>query len=228
MWLGYSMTEIIPTKADLLKTDIVAINQHHKKVITNTIQLANHFLKRPSEINRRIALLSNKGLCRIVPSYYLNQQAKKQKYYELTRDEFLLVVMGFTGSKADKFKSDFIKLFNHQEAELTQWRAGRLIASDMTKAANDEIYWLKNKLAETIPTSKRCVMIFIHIQKRITKVATGSANTIRESMTSSQLHQVTELEQQVQDYIKQLRVEGVDPVQIRDNTMAMIQASNGV
>jgi Rha family phage regulatory protein len=218
----------LPTKADLLKTDIVAIDQHHKKVITSSIQIADYFGKRHSNVIRRVTALIKIGLLKIEPSYYLNQQLKKQKYHELNRDQFLLVVMGFTGDKADKFKSDFIKLFNQQETELRQWRTGRLIASDMTKAANDQIYWLKNKLAETIPTSKRCVMIFIHIQKRITKVATGSANTIRESMTSSQLHQVTELEQQVQDYIKQLRVEGVDPVQIRDNTMAMIQASNGV
>jgi Rha family phage regulatory protein len=222
------MIVTLPTKTDLLKTDIVAIDQHHKKVITSSIQIADYFGKRHSNVIRRVTALIKIGLLKIEPSYYLNQQLKKQKYHELNRDQFLLVVMGFTGDKADKFKSDFIKLFNQQETELRQWRTGRLIASDMTKAANDQIYWLKNKLAETIPTSKRCVMIFIHIQKRITKVATGSANTIRESMTSSQLHQVTELEQQVQDYIKQLRVEGVDPVQIRDNTMAMIQASNGV
>jgi Rha family phage regulatory protein len=220
------MMALLPTKADLLKTDIVAIDKHHKKVITNTIQLANHFLKRPSEINRRIALLSNKGLCRIAPSYYLNQQAKKQKYYELTRDEFLLVVMGFTGSKADKFKSDFIKLFNHQEAELTQWRAGRLIASDMTKDANDQIYKLKNDLKKVIPNSRRCSMIFNHFQRSITKAATGSAKTKRDVMTFSQLDQVAEIEQNVQDYIKQLRLAGVDPIQIRANTMAMIQASN--
>jgi Rha family phage regulatory protein len=220
------MIVTLPTKADLLKTDIVAIDQHHKKVITSTVQIADHFGKRHSNVIRRLTALIKIGLLKIEPSYYLNQQAKKQKYYELTRDEFLLVVMGFTGSKADKFKSDFIKLFNHQEAELTQWRAGRLIASDMTKEANDEIYKLKNDLKKVIPNSRRCTMIFIHFQKSITKVATGSANTKRDLMTSSELDQVTEIEQNVQDYIKQLRLEGVDPVQIRDNTMAMIQASN--
>jgi len=217
----------LPTKALLLKTNIVTIDQHHKKVITNTLQLANHFLKRPSEINRRIAGLSKKGLCKIAPSFYLNQQAKKQKYYELNRDQFLLVVMGFTGDKADRFKADFIKLFNQQELELKQWRAGRLVAADTTKQANDQIYELQNELKTVIPGSNRCTKIFIHFQNRITKAATGSAKTRRESMTSSQLRQVVELEQQVQNYIERLRGEGVDPVQIRDDTMAMIQANNG-
>jgi Rha family phage regulatory protein len=219
------MTATLPTKTELLEVSIVAIDQLHKKVITNTIQLANHFLKRPSEINRRIALLSNKGLCRIAPSYYLNQQGKKQKYYELSRDEFLLVVMGFTGSKADQFKSDFIQLFNQQEAELRQWQTGRLVATDTTKQANDQIYWLKNKLAETIPTSRRCTMLFVHMQGAITKRATGKANTKRDAMTACQLLEVGNLEQRVEAQIEKLSHEGLPAVHIRDEVIAMIKAA---
>jgi Rha family phage regulatory protein len=219
------MTATLPTKTELLEVSIVAIDQLHKKVITNTIQLANHFLKRPSEINRRIALLSNKGLCRIAPSYYLNQQGKKQKYYELSRDQFLLVVMGFTGSKADQFKSDFIQLFNQQEAELRQWQAGRLVATDTTKQANDQINLLRNKLAETIPTSRRCTMLFIHIQGAITKRATGKANTKRDMMTACQLLEVGNLEQRVEAQIEKLSHEGLPAVHIRDEVIAMIKVA---
>jgi Rha family phage regulatory protein len=219
------MTATLPTKSELLEVSIVATDQFHKKVITNTIQLANHFLKRPSEINRRIALLSNKGLCRIAPSYYLNQQGKKQKYYELNRDEFLLVVMGFTGSKADKFKSDFIQLFNQQETELRQWQQGRLVAIDTTKEANGQIYLLKNKLAETIPNSKRCTMLFVHIQQAITKIATGKANTNRDTMTEGQLLKISNLEEQVEIQIEQLNREGLPPIKIRNEVIATIKAA---
>jgi len=219
------MTATLSTKSELLEVSIVAIDQFHKKVITNTIQLANYFLKRPSEINRRIALLSNKGLCRIAPSYYLNQQGKKQKYYELNRDEFLLVVMGFTGSKADKFKSDFIQLFNQQETELRQWQQGRLVAIDTTKEANEQIYWLKNKLAETIPNSKRCTMLFVHIQQAITKMATGKANTNRDTMTEGQLLKIGNLEEQVEIQIEQLYREGLPPITIRNEVIATIKAA---
>ena len=219
------MTVTLPTKSELLEVSIVAIDQFHKKATTNTIQLANHFLKRPSEINRRIALLSNKGLCRIAPSYYLNQQGKKQKYYELNRDEFLLVVMGFTGSKADKFKSDFIQLFNQQETELRQWQQGRLVAIDTTKEANEQIYWLKNKLAETIPNSKRCTMLFVHIQQAITKIATGKANTNRDTMTEGQLLKISNLEEQVEIQIEQLNREGLPPITIRNEVIATIKAA---
>ena len=219
------MTATLPTKSELLEVSIVAIDQFHKKVITNTIQLANYFLKRPSEINRRIALLSNKGLCRIAPSYYLNQQGKKQKYYELNRDEFLSVVMGFTGSKADKFKSDFIQLFNQQETELRQWQQGRLVAIDTTKEANDQIHLLQNKLAETIPNSKRCTMLFVHIQQAITKIATGKANTNRDTMTEGQLLKISNLEEQVEIQIEQLNREGLPPITIRNEVIATIKAA---
>ena len=219
------MTATLSTKSELLEVSIVAIDQFHKKVITNTIQLANYFLKRPSEINRRIALLSNKGLCRIAPSYYLNQQGKKQKYYELNRDEFLLVVMGFTGSKADKFKSDFIQLFNQQETELRQWQQGRFVAINTTKEANDQIYLLQNKLAETIPNSKRCTMLFVHIQQAITKIATGKANTNRDTMTEGQLLKISNLEEQVEIQIEQLYREGLPPITIRNEVIATIKAA---
>ena len=219
------MTVTLPTKSELLEVSIVAIDQFHKKATTNTIQLANHFLKRPSEINRRIALLSNKGLCRIAPSYYLNQQGKKQKYYELNRDEFLLVVMGFTGSQADQFKADFIKLFNQQETELRQWQQGRLAAIDTTKEANGQIYLLKNKLAETIPNSKRCTMLFVHIQQAITKIATGKANTNRDTMTEGQLLKISNLEEQVEIQIEQLNREGLPPITIRNEVISTIKAA---
>ena len=219
------MTATLPTKSELLEVSIVAIDQFHEKAITNTIQLANHFLKRPSEINRRIALLSNKGLCRIAPSYYLNQQGKKQKYYKLNRDEFLLVVMGFTGSQADQFKADFIKLFNQQETELRQWQQGRLVAIDKTKEANGQIYLLKNKLAETIPNSKRCTMLFVHIQQAITKIATGKANTNRDTMTEGQLLKISNLEEQVEIQIEQLNREGLPPITIRNEVIATIKAA---
>ena len=219
------MTVTLPTKSELLEVSIVAIDQFHKKATTNTIQLANHFLKRPSEINRRIALLSNKGLCRIAPSYYLNQQGKKQKYYELNRDEFLLVVMGFTGSQADQFKADFIKLFNQQETELRQWQQGRLVAIDTTKEANGQIYLLKNKLAETIPNSKRCTMLFVHIQQAITKIATGKANTNRDTMTEGQLLKISNLEEQVEIQIEQLNREGLPPITIRNEVISTIKAA---
>ena len=192
------------------------------------MQVAAHFNKRPSEINRRIDMLGKRGLCRTVPSYYLNQQGKRQKYYELNRDQFLLLVMGFTGEKADQFKADFIRLFKHQEEELIQWRQRRHVASHATKQANDQAYLLQKDLTKVIPNSKRCTMLFIHIQQAITKAVTGSAKTERSKMTAEQLNQIGLLEQRVQANIERLRKAGISPEKIRDDVLVMTRASHQI
>ena len=68
-------------------------------------------------------------------------------------------------------------------------------------------------------------MLFIHIQGAITKAATGSANTKRESMTSSQLRAVGNLEQRVEVQIEQLNREGLPPITIRNEVIATIKAA---
>ncbi|NBJ37213.1 Rha family transcriptional regulator [Serratia fonticola] len=41
-----------------------------------------------------------------------------QPYYELTRDAFVLIVMGFTGKKAIQWKIAYISAFNKMQADL--------------------------------------------------------------------------------------------------------------
>lgn len=54
-------------------------------------------------------------------SFYINKQNKKQPEYLLNRKSFALVVMGFTGEKALKFKKDYINAFESMY-ELIQTR----------------------------------------------------------------------------------------------------------
>lgn len=49
------------------------------------------------------------------PSYYRNKQNKKQPCYYLTRDGFTMLVMGYIGQKALKFKEMYIRRFNEME-----------------------------------------------------------------------------------------------------------------
>jgi len=220
------MTDALPTKNELLQCNLVDIDQHHRRIITNTLQVADYFGKRPSNVNQRISSLIQRGRLKIKPSYYLNQQGKRQKYYELNRDQFLLVVMGFTGDMADQFKADFIRLFNKQEIELIKWQLQRHIATDSTKQANNQIYWLRTALSQVIPTSNRCKMLFVHIQTSITKSVTGSAKTKREQMTTTQLQKVGLLEQRVNAEIELLRLDGIAPEKIRDDVLAMTKSLN--
>lgn len=48
-------------------------------------------------------------------STYINSQGHKQPCYNITRDGFTFLAMGFTGKKAARFKEAYIKQFNEME-----------------------------------------------------------------------------------------------------------------
>ncbi len=49
------------------------------------------------------------------PTSYMDGWNRKQKAYAMTRDGFTMLVMGYTGQKAMKFKELYIKRFNKME-----------------------------------------------------------------------------------------------------------------
>ena len=53
-----------------------------------------------------------------VLSYYTSPQNKKIKCYNITRDGFSFLCMGFTGKKAGKWKESYIAAFNQMEKGL--------------------------------------------------------------------------------------------------------------
>lgn len=64
-------------------------------------------------------------------SHYISPQNKKLKCFEITRDGFAFLCMGFTGSKAAKWKEAYIKAFNKMERGLLN------IDSRMSKLSSD-------------------------------------------------------------------------------------------
>lgn len=214
----------LPTKIELLCKDLVSINKSHSHATANTIKIADYFGKRPSDINRRISNLVRKGLCKIAPTYYLDPHGRKQKYYELNRQQFAQVVLGFTGDKADRFRLQYTEAFEQKDKELKEWRAGRRLVSETTKIANDSIYWLQIELKKVIPESKRCTMLFIHIQRAITKAVTGHANTDRAELNTAQLKSLDSMESLAREAIERFRKAEMPPEQIRDEVLAMIKS----
>ena len=57
--------------------------------------------------------------------YYMDSMNRKQKAYVMTRDGFTLLVMGYTGDLAMKFKEAYIRQFNAMESALLGKRIER-------------------------------------------------------------------------------------------------------
>lgn len=70
---------------------------------------------------------------------YLDAQGKPREQYQLTRDGFTLITMGFTGKAAMEWKIRFIEAFNAMEAELRAREAAPEIEADAEMGARD---WL--------------------------------------------------------------------------------------
>ena len=103
------------------------------QVKTNSVLVAKVFNKEHGKVMRDIANLkcsndfraANFGL-----SSYVNEQNKEFPMYEMTKDGFTFLVMGYTGQKAAEFKEAYINAFNKMEAELKSQQTKQLSAAE--------------------------------------------------------------------------------------------------
>ncbi|EAI2175102.1 hypothetical protein EKW25_04590 [Campylobacter coli] len=98
----------------------VNLNIKENKVFINSLDLAKVFNK-----NHRHILQTTKNQpqndfteSNFILSTYKDKKGELRPCYNLTRDAFSLLVMGFTGQKAYKWKILFIKAFNEMEKRL--------------------------------------------------------------------------------------------------------------
>ena len=95
------------------------------EIFANSLQIAEVFEKRHDNIIAQIRALPkdyfNERNFQLVK--YSDKKGEARSMYQLTRDGFSLLVMGFTGQKAYRWKIEFIKAFNLMEAELNRLKA---------------------------------------------------------------------------------------------------------
>lgn len=98
---------------------------------TNTLIVAEQFGKQHRDVMRAISKLecsaefNARNFARI--SYY-DSCGRKQEAFEITRDGFMFLAMGFTGSKAAQLKEAFIDAFNQLEQRLHAQESGNVSA----------------------------------------------------------------------------------------------------
>jgi Rha family phage regulatory protein len=120
--------------------EIAKIN-HEERTVVSSLDIAETFSKEHFHVLRDIRELgcseefrqSNFGL-----TYYDDSQGKKRDMYVMTRDGFTLLVMGYTGELAMRFKEAYIKQFNAMESalrgKLIEREKGIAVRQALTKA----------------------------------------------------------------------------------------------
>ena len=77
-------------------------------VFATSLDVAKVFEKRHGDVIEKIENFSERGRRNFGMTSYIDTFNRTQKMYEMNRDGFTFLVMGFTGEKADNFKLDFI------------------------------------------------------------------------------------------------------------------------
>ena len=99
--------------------NLINITNKDGKLTVSSREVAERFEKRHDHVLRDVEALLDQnpklGADYFIESSYKAGTGKPYKQYELTRDGFSLLAMGFTGAKALEWKLKFIDAFNKME-----------------------------------------------------------------------------------------------------------------
>lgn len=99
------------------------VTVNNGRAVTTSIAVASFFQKEHKDVLRKISTLDsspdfNQRNFALVE--YTDAKGESRPAYEMTKDGFVFLVMGFTGKRAAAFKEAYISEFNRLEAELTK------------------------------------------------------------------------------------------------------------
>ncbi|MCK9320210.1 Rha family transcriptional regulator [Methanoculleus sp.] len=136
-------------------TDYVFENR--KKVVTDSLIVAEKFGKAHRDVLRSIDNLTVQN-CAVKKMFhetkFMNNRGKEYRKFDMTRDGFSILVMGFTGKQALDFKVAFIEAFNRMESFISQrvnveWKKareeGKELRSELTDTIAEFVEYAKNQ-----------------------------------------------------------------------------------
>jgi len=98
----------------------------HGKALTTSLKIAEYFGMRHANVLRKIRQVRDEcptefGQLNFESADFIDKNGEQQPMFRLTKDGYILVVMGFTGSAAMQIKIKYIQAFNWMTEQLTRW-----------------------------------------------------------------------------------------------------------
>ena len=112
------------------------------RVITTSIAIAEFFDKRHDDVLKKIRLMdcSTEFNARNFSDVtYTDAKGEQRPMYQITKNGFVFLVMGFTGKKAAAFKEAYIAEFDRMEKQL--WEQKQLALSSPAMNINFPLSW---------------------------------------------------------------------------------------
>ncbi len=135
------------------------VSIHDGRAVTTSQAVAEFFGKQHKNVIQKIETLdcSPEFASAEFSAHVKNIQAgavnRDSKYYEMTKDGFVFLVMGFTGKRAAAFKEAYIAEFNRMEAQLRQPHS--LPTVHLTIEQQGAIKALVKSRVDALPQNKR-------------------------------------------------------------------------
>lgn len=151
------------------------------QVVTTSILISSVFGKEHKNILSRIRnedIPEDFNRLNFKPVTYLDKKGEVRPMYEITRDGFTLLAMGFTGKKAMQFKIKYIAAFNEMEAKLKDLTGKPVIVSEHTRSlpsGKKEIVLSEKAKAEIGGIVKSCVAFAV--REELVAIMSGSGKT---------------------------------------------------
>jgi Rha family phage regulatory protein len=133
-------------------SNIINIQNNDGQLVVTSRELSENFDKEHRSVLRTIdgliAQFDSAQNCAqyFIPSEYKDGSGKANKEYLLTRDGFSLLVMGFTGAKALRWKVKYIEAFNSMEKRLRNPKEGNLKVVSLLHAEVGELIAATNQI----------------------------------------------------------------------------------
>ncbi len=193
------------------------MEQNREEILTaNSRDVAEHFEKQHKDVLESIRNLTaeNSATKSMFIETSFESRGKFYPQYELTRDGFSLLVMGFTGSKALEWKLKYIEAFNEMERELKRLFEERK-RTEIERAKGIIIrHVLTDTIKMKIADSPNKKFAYPNYTKLIYRTIFGKSlkelqadfgvkpkETIRDYMTAEQLKEVESMEMLVSSLI---------------------------
>lgn len=103
------------------------------RLVTTSLKVAEVFGKVHAKVMRDIEKLDCSDeftIANFGKRTFKTEQGNEYPMYEITKDGFVFLVMGYTGKKAAGFKEAYIRKFNEMESELKSQQAKQLTAAE--------------------------------------------------------------------------------------------------
>ena len=194
----------MPNTGSLKNRDCSLVNITNGRPMTTSLLVAKKFNKRHVIVTRAIRNLECSEQFtehNFVLSEYVDATGRTHPMHQITKDGFVILVMGFTGGKAASLKESYIQEFNRMQRLLSRqqnllWRETREHSIEARRAETDAIQlFIDYAISQGSQSAKTYYMNFTKMTHRALFImADVSPTPFREILNTMQLSFLTSAE----------------------------------